>query len=236
MPTIRVIDFETTGIEPPHQVIEMEYCDYEVETGSISDPVSRLFHVSQNPPETRAIHHIRTSDIPIDAVPFDPFSHIFSDADTSAINFFAAHNAAFEMKFMGDMGHRHMICTYKSALRVWPDAPSHSNNGLRYWLEDQGKISVTHEKAMPPHRAGPDAYVTAHLLKALFADGATGKDMVAWTREPAALPTCPIGDPWRGKKWSEVDHGFLTWMINKAGMEDDYKWNAKRELERRNNG
>src|SRR5262245_25865334 len=26
------------------------------------------------------------------------------------------------------------LCTYKSALRAWPDAPRHSNSVLRYWL------------------------------------------------------------------------------------------------------
>lgn len=86
---------------------------------------------------------------------------------------------------------------------------------------------------MPPHRAGPDAYVTAHILKALFAAGATGKDMVAWTKEPRVLPTCPIGAEWRGKKWADVDAGFLRWMLNQAGMEADLRWNAERELDRR---
>ena len=103
---------------------------------------------------------------------------------------------------------------------------------LRYWLEDQGLLSLDHETAMPPHRAGPDAYVTAHILKALFAAGATGKEMVAWTREPRLLPTCPIGK-FRGKPWPEVEGGFLQWMLKQADMEADLKWNANRELLRR---
>ena len=137
----------------------------------------------------------------------------------------------FEARFLGEHG-LPVICTYKAALRVWPDAPGHSNSVLRYWLEDQGLLSLDHDTAMPPHRAGPDAYVTAHILKALFAAGATGKEMVAWTREPRLLPTCPIGK-FRGKPWAEVDAGFLDWMLGQASMEADLKWNARRELERR---
>lgn len=233
MTTIRVIDFETTGFDADAKVIELGWCDYDVETKQIGDPVSDLFHVDVIPPESRAVHHIGLADIPAAAQPFDPFACVLMPADAMAITFFAAHNSAFESQFLGDIEHRRMICTYKAALRVWPDAPSHSNGALRYWLEDAGKISLDLAKAYPAHRAGPDAYITAHLLGALFEAGATGREMVAWTREPAVLPRCPIGTPWRGMKWAEVDFGFLKWMANKPDMEPDHKWNAQQELDRR---
>jgi len=53
--------------------------------------------------------------------------------------------------------------------------------------------------------------------------------MAKWTREPRLLPRCPIGKH-RGKPWSEVETGFLRWMLNQADMEDDLKWNAERAL------
>jgi len=230
---IRVIDMETTGMDAASSVIELGWSDYDVETMQVADPVSSLFHVDTIPPESRAVHHIGLADIPASAQPFDVFADVFMPADTMAITFFAAHNAAFECQFLGEMEHRRVICTYKSALRIWPDAPSHANGALRYWLEDAGKISPDATKAYPTHRAGPDAYITAHLLRALFEAGATGKDMVAWTRAPAVLPRCPIGTPWRGMKWAEVDFGFLKWMADKPDMEPDHQWNARRELDRR---
>jgi exodeoxyribonuclease X len=230
---IRVIDMETTGMDPSSEVIELGWCDYEVETREISDPVSVLFHVGVIPPESRAVHHISLSDIPTTAQPFDAFADVFMPADTMAITFFAAHNAAFECQFLGEMEHRRVICTYKSALRIWPDAPSHTNGALRYWLEDADKISLDADKAYPTHRAGPDAYITAHILRALFEAGASGREMVAWTGAPAVLPRCPIGTPWRGMKWSDVDAGFLGWMARKEDMEPDHRWNAQRELDRR---
>ena len=233
MTVIRVIDFETTGFEPDSEVIEFGYCDYDVETKDVGQPNSELFMAREIPPEARATHHIRVEDIPENSPPFSAFEHVIEPADAMAITFFAAHNAKFEMQFLGDMEHRRMICTWKASLRVWPDAPSHSNMALRYWLEDQGKISLDQAVAYPAHRAAPDAYVTAHILRALFEDGATGKEMVAWTRDYAHLPTCPIGDPWRGKKWSDVDYGFLTWVANKNGMDEEIKWNAIREIDRR---
>lgn len=233
MTTIRVIDFETTGFDADAKVIEYGWCDYDVETKKIGDPQSELFYVDAIAPESRAVHHIGLSDIPSSAQPFSAFGYVIMPADEMAITFYAAHNAKFEAQFLGDLEHRRMICTWKSALRVWPDAPSHSNGALRYWLEDAGKISLDPVKAYPTHRAGPDAYITAHILRALFEAGTTGKDMAGWTRDFALLPTCPIGDPWRGKKWPDVDRGFLTWIVNKAGMDEEIKWNASRELDRR---
>ena len=56
--------------------------------------------------------------------------------------------------------------------------------------------------------------------------------MIAWTQEPRLLPTCPIGK-FRGQKWADVEAGFLNWMLNQPTMEEDLKWNARRELERR---
>lgn len=230
MSRIRVIDFETTGMAPPAQVVEYGYCDLtrgDDGVWTVGAPRARLCGVDAIPPEVRAVHHITMAEV-ADSPHFDEAEVHNPDEDVAV---FAAHNLDFEDAFIPSRG-LPGICTLKAALRVWPDAPGHSNGVLRYWLEDQGLLSLDHDTAMPPHRAGPDAYVTAHILKALFAAGATGKDMVAWTREPRLLPTCPIGK-FRGDKWGDVEAGFLTWMLNQPTMEPDFKWNAQRELERR---
>jgi exodeoxyribonuclease X len=223
MTVIRVIDFETTGIEPPAEVCEVGICDLHLDEKRVSIPIAWLCGVKSMPPEVRAVHHIQLAE----CEGLDPFAaERLLDDGLAAV---AAHNAEFETKFFTPT--RPLICTYKAALRVWPDAPSHSNGALRYWLEDQGKIVLDHALTQPAHRAGPDAYVTAHILLALFNSGATGREMIAWTKEPRVLPTCPIGAEWRGKKWAEVDAGFLRWMTNNATMESDLKWNAQRELD-----
>lgn len=225
MTVIRVIDFETTGTEPPEaQVCEVGVCDLILNSREIKPPHSWLCSVASMPPEVRAVHHIALADC-ADCEPFDPAAMVYENL--SAI---AAHNSEFETKFFAPT--LPVICTYKSALRVWPDAPSHSNGALRYWLEDAGKIAPDHVLTQPAHRAGPDAYVTAHILLALFDAGATGRDMIAWTKEPRLLPKCPLGK-FRGQPWSEVEAGFLQWMLRQPTMEADLKWNAEREIARR---
>lgn len=231
MTVIRVIDFEMTGMEPPFEVVEYGFCDLvKAPEGkwTVAQPGSVLHGVQSIPPETRAVHHITLAEV-AGLPPFDPIAALEVAGHCAVI---AAHNMAFEEQWLQIEGMAPKLCTYKAALRVWPNAPSHSNSVLRYWLEDQGLLSLDHDTAMPPHRAGPDAYVTAHILKALFAAGATGKEMVAWTQEPRLLPKCPIGK-FRGQPWADVEAGFLAWMLNQPTMEADLKWNAQRELDRR---
>lgn len=229
MTIIRVIDFETTGTEPPSaEVCEVGTCDLDLEARTVHAPRSWLCGVKSMPPEVRAVHHISLAECQNEQ-PFEA-GDMFRNMDIQAL---AAHNAEFETKFFESP--LPVICTYKAALRVWPDAPSHSNGALRYWLQDQGKIAPDHALTQPAHRAGPDAYVTAHILLALFNAGAAGKDMVAWTKEPRLLPRCPLGK-FRGQPWSEVEAGFLGWMLRQPTMEDDLKWNAQREIARRANG
>ena len=228
MTLVRVIDFETTGTEPPDaQVCEVGICDVDVDARLVQPWRSWLCGVDKMPPDVRAVHHISLADCD----GFNPFDPASFDDDT--VYGFAAHNADFEGKFFQPA--KPMICTYKAALRIWPDAPSHSNGALRYWLEDHGLVTPDHGLTQPSHRAGPDAYVTAWLLVALLNAGATGKQMVAWSKEPKLLPRCTIGK-FRGKPWSEVDAGFLGWMLRQPDMDEDLKWNAAREIKRRGNG
>lgn len=228
MTVLRVLDFETTALNPKDGcVIEVGYADYDVEAKTVSDHASWLCFANHIPPENRAVHHITLTDI-ADREPFDAASVLGAIPVAACM---VAHNADFEAAFLGDPGIP-WICTYKSALRVWPDAPSHSNAALAYWLEDQGKIVFDHAKIIPTHRAGPDAYVTAHILKALFEAGATGRDMVAWTKEPRLLPRITFGKH-KGVDWKDAPKSYLDWIVT-SDMDEDTKWNARREIERRN--
>lgn len=229
MTVLRVIDFETSGMEPPAaQVVEVGYCDLtrnDDGVWSVGQPVSWLCGVPAMPPEVRAVHHISLAEVS-GLAPFDPASVVAPHC--AAV---VAHNWAFEAAFLGDQ-QTPAICTLKAALRVWPHAPSHSNSVLRYWLEDQGLLSLDHDTAMPPHRAGPDAYVTAHILKALLAAGATGREMIAWTQEPRLLPKITFGKH-KGAAWKDAPRDYLEWVAFKSDLDGDTKWNAERELERR---
>jgi exodeoxyribonuclease X len=229
----RVIDFETTGTAPPGEVIEAGTTDV-VSEGSgwtVKRRWSCLYDVSEITPETRAVHHICPGEV--DGLPKFDAAALVAQARADGVVALAAHHADFEAKWLGPaLDGMPLLCTYKAALRIWPDAPDHKNQVLRYWLEHKGLSTPDPLLSQPAHRAGPDAYVTAFLLKAILTTGASLPTLAAWTAEPQVLPRIPIGKQ-RGAKWAEVEEGFLRWMLQQNSMEEHLKWNARRELERR---
>lgn len=229
---LRVIDIETTGEAPPAEIIEVGRTDVVGDAGAwrIERPMARLYRPLHGiPPETMAVHHLTEEIIGPDAPVCTPDKLRLAIWGGEAPDALVAHNSSFEQSFIPEALTSPLpwICTYKVALRVWPDAPRHSNQVLRYWRG----LRLDADLAMPPHRAAPDAYVTANILIGLL-QSASVKQMIAWTGEPKLLPTIPMGKH-RGAKWPDAPADYLEWMVRQADMDADVKWNAKRELERR---
>ncbi len=125
--------------------------------------------------------------------------------DDTPIAAFAAHRAAFEQRWCDRLtAGQPWICTFKCALRVWPDAPSYSNQSLRYWRKPKG---LDRSAGLPAHRAGPDAYVTAHLLRDMIAVAGL-PSLLAWSAEPALFARVPHG-PERGQRFDALDDATL---------------------------
>ncbi len=244
MKIIRVVDLETTGDAPPeHSVCEIGFCDIESTATDLAGSPSAWvvrggFGVFVNPgrpipPETSAIHHIIDSDVASaprwDDVRSDYVSNEWLEVDQPPIIALAAHSASFERKFITDedTGGLNWICTYKCALRLFPDAPGHSNQVLRYWLSP---ISLDRTVANVAHRAYPDAYVTAFTLRALL-ELAPVEDLIKWSSEPALLRRVPFGKN-RGALWTEIDDGLLWWVLDKD-FGEDILFTARKEIERR---
>lgn len=229
MPTFRVLDFETTGFPPNAGVVEIGHTDIKADASgtSLSGPTSILCDPCM-PIEigAMAVHHITDEQ-----VKGKPHPQTILDSFHEGADFIVAHNAAFEQKFY--VPPIPVICTLKVAYRIFPDAQQHTNQYLRYYL---GLKDLPEEKCLPAHRAGPDTYVTARIFLKILEKVAQTKiplsELVKWSAEPPHMPRCPIGQH-RGKRWDEVDNGFLNWMLRQPTMEADLKFNARRALRER---
>jgi exodeoxyribonuclease X len=224
---IRCIDFETTGIptaEDPHAIVEIGVCDLGIDDIDRKMFVERPRSILCNPGrliphEAMAVHHI--TDAMVESATGD--ISFIGNAD-----YFAAHNADYEDKFFSFPGP--LICTWKVALRLWPDAPSHSLQFLRYHLglQTQGAL------AEPPHRAAPDAYLCALLMERIVQENRCSfEDMARWSNGHALLPRCPLTKH-KGKKWDDVPTDYLEWIVFKSvDMDPAVKANAKHHLSKR---
>lgn len=228
MTIFAIADLETTGLEPPAAEI--------VEYAIITNPgLAAVAHsglvkpLAPIPPESSAIHHIISEDVqnsPSWADASKLVQAVLADADIAV-----AHNADFEKKFLAALvPTKPWICTYKCALRAWPDAPGHSNEGLRYWLQlgnDRGRAG-----AQKPHSALHDATVTGLILERLLAEHGL-ETLQQWSNELAVLPRCPIGS-YRGLRWPQVPRDFLQWILYKAvDMRAEIAHAARIEINRR---
>lgn len=228
---IRAIDFETTGEPPDAAVCEAARVDLVDDDGEW-----RLWPVQSTlvdperfiPPEASGIHHIVDADVKgaptwataagwmVEGGPCDSGNDIV----------WAAHYARFERAFFDPPGGR-WIDTWKVAMRLAPQAPGWGLQCLRYYVG----LKVDPALAMPPHRAGPDAYLCASLLRRMLAKK-TVDEMVAISAEPALLPRITFGKH-KGGHWSDVPMDYLHWLVDKSDMDVDTKHTAQHWLTQR---
>lgn len=223
---IRVVDFETTGLpeDAVRAICEVGFTDLSSDW-KISGTTNFLVNPGHPiPPQTRAVHHISDADV-VGAVSPDVACRTLM-IGMEETDVFAAHNAQFEQSFFGGGGRR-WICTMKCAKHLFPDAPGHSNQVLRYWLDIDADFDDA-ERAMPPHRAGPDTFVTAHILFRLM-DVASVDDLVRLTTAPVLLRAVTFGKH-KGAKWADLPWDYLSWVANKSDLGADEKHTARHYL------
>jgi len=241
IPLLRVIDLETTGNSfTDGGVVEIGWQDVVPE----NDGEPRLWRL-QGPPQARlvrpgnpispatsAIHHIVDEDVADAPLWQEAAPPVLRNQPGPVPVALVAHRAAFEQRWClpALSGRARWICTYKCALRLWPDAPGHSNQGLRYWRRPAG---LNRALGLPAHRAGPDAYVTAHHLRDMLALASVAQ-LLAWSDEPALLVRVPYG-PSRGRLWKDLEDAALIRIVaGETGSNQDVLFTARTEQTRRN--
>lgn len=229
---LRVIDLETTGGDRTSEIIEVGIVDVvrDGEGWTARPPVSKLFRPrGEISVHAMAVHHL-TPEHFCDADPHcDEYELRALFADLGPADVMVAHAARFERSFIADTAHGGLpwICTVRSSKQAWPEAPGHSNQVLRYWRG----FRLDPALADPAHRAGPDAWVTAHILMDLLKAHSVDQ-MIEWTAAPRDLAVVPFGKH-RRKPWSEVPSDYLHWMASQTVMDADAVGAARAELERR---
>jgi exodeoxyribonuclease X len=227
--TLRVIDIETTGTDPEtDKIIEIASIDL-LKGGTCENTQSCLVNPGRKiPPEASAVHHLIDEDV--------QHARLFDDAikDFKGADCYIAHNADFEKAFLDQaLGTPTWICTMKCALRVWSEAPGHSNQVLRYWLGEVEPLGSKRENLVA-HRAVSDVLVTGaiffHLSKAT-----TYAQMVQWSSEPPLYTYFSFGK-YKGQKIADIaikDESYLTWIIEKSELDEGAKFSARYWLEKK---
>tara|TARA_R100001086_G_scaffold246048_1_gene177766 strand:+ start:1862 stop:2593 length:732 start_codon:yes stop_codon:yes gene_type:complete len=215
---INVMDTETTGFPPKADIVEFAYTELFVDLNNegitenlrVGDTHSILakptYPININ---ALAVHHIR-DDMLVNA---RPSSEVLAEMAELQCDYWAAHNVAFDSKFFNPED-TEWLCTLKIAQTLYPDAPAHKNQVLRYHLKLDHHM--TESRTLPAHRAGPDTYVTAFLLaKMLASKKMTLAEMIVVSGSKVKVGKIPFGK-YKGTVWSQVPKDYLRWLVKNS--------------------
>lgn len=218
-------DTETTGVDTKTaHVVEVALYNDKFEFCELIKPPSPI------PPEVSAVHHICNEDVENCRTRDQVFGRLREHFSEPPLPILVAHNAAFDRAFFADAFPAIWICTYKVSLRLWPDAPNHKNETLRYYLGLGPRGRNQHQAS---HSALHDCKVTWLLLLECLKH-ATLEQLVQWTEEPAKISKLSFGKH-MGKKLTDpsVDYGYLKWIVSNMHDNPDLQHCAKEEIKRR---
>lgn len=226
MTRLRCIDLETSGLEATDHVVEI--AAWDVEHGKVTFVTQRLVKPPVPiPPEASAIHHIVDEDV----VRAKPWAEVYPEFIDDTVDAYCCHNSRFDAMWLTPavLNSKPMIDTYRAAVRLWPEFEKHTNQYLRYKLKPEG---LNRTIAGLSHRSEADSYVTAHILNAILQQPkVTLEGLILCSSRPALLPKVQFGK-FYGKKWSEVDDGYLKWIVKQQDMDEDTMFTATHWLNR----
>jgi exodeoxyribonuclease X len=228
-----VVDTETTGLD--HEVDRLvEVAALRFERGRVIDTFETLVDPQRDiPAEASEQHHLVYEDV--EGAP--PFEAIEPNLDTFVGgDLVVAHNAPFDRGFLEVLEGREWLCSARAARHMWPDAPAHRNQFLRYWLAlDAPKL-----RTAVAHRAAGDAHVTGLILHRALMEyeivhpDAGLDDFVRHVASPVPISTLRFGQKHRGKPLGDVPTDYYRWMLGNVGdLDPDLRAAILAELERR---
>ena len=224
---VLVLDTECTHADPTQaEIVELAVAtwdktwQYECELFGSQQPM---------PPEASAVTHIHP-DALVDLPTFVNSPEQVIPMLVSDRNYYVSHNIKYDRDVLSRNLHQidpdlaHMvtdpdrwICTLRLSRRAWPQAHSHAQSYLRYWLN----LSVPHD--LISHRAEPDTQVCVHLLDRvvqelvdqghLNANTDLAPQLVRLTQAPIPVSTWPFGKH-KGKSFTDLDTDYLLWCLD----------------------
>jgi len=136
--------------------------------------------------------------------------------------YLVAHNSDFDRQFLSELANP-WICTYRVSKHIWPEAPGHSNQVLRYWLGVKPDLSmatrITHRS---PHQALYDVATTVGILQKML-EHHSPVELHDITKGPNLLKTIGFGKH-RGIEFKDIPIDYMRWLRGQPKLEPDLKF------------
>lgn len=207
-----IVDTETTGLhaDKGDRIVEFGYAHLNGGREFDSFLVNPGIPI---PCVVSAIHHLTDEDVAGEASwqeSMNGIPHLFTPETV-----FVAHNALFDYSFMPCLANRRWLCTKRLAKHLFPDAPGHSNQVLRYFFGG-AKLDLG---GIAPHRALADCIVTRFVFEKLIAKylelgHEDSQDaLIAFAAKPFVVKNIPFGK-YKGQPIAGVPRDYISWCLN----------------------
>jgi exodeoxyribonuclease X len=219
--SIIVLDTETTDLDPDAgaEVCEIGFVGLKlVDNQWTYGPGAWMFIETNAPfsPVARAAHHIDPAQcrpgMP-QCCPRADMIDVMKTMEKPGTMLYAAHNSPFDMAFLPELSLA-AIDTYQCAKHIWPDAPKHSNQALRYWLGAEPPADLLH--GLGAHRALYDAACTAAVLVRMLM-GHSPETLLRLSGTPILQQKVTFGKH-KDTAWADVPLDYLSWMVRSNDM------------------
>lgn len=174
-------------------------------------------------PKAQASHHIRA-----DCLKAERGALLREQAVMSLLkeleqdSFLVAHNSDFDSKFLPEIM-TPWICTYRLSKKIWPEAPGHSNQVLRYWLGVKPDLRIAPTiKQRAPHQALYDVATTVGILQKML-ERHTPAELYHMTGTPTLLKSITFGKH-KGTEFKDIPRDYLVWLRGQPVLDADIKF------------
>jgi exodeoxyribonuclease X len=222
-----VLDTETSDLDPAKGATILELAWMTVENADNKWKATSAYETYiqyDGPinPHAQASHHISPQCLkaPRAITRNDAVGNLLQglEADT----FMVAHNVEFDSKFLPEVIHNHWICTYRSAKKIWPQAPGYSNQVLRYWLGIDPDLSLAPTvRPRAPHQALYDVATTTGILLKMLEKHSPVE--LLQLSGPTLLKTIEFGKH-KGTPFDMVPRDYLAWLRGQSNLDSDLKF------------
>ena len=222
-----VLDTETSDLpDKGGQLLELAWIVMEYNNGTYVPKRAEEMYIQYNGPINPiawASHHIRADQLTADHGAVTREQAVLTLLmDIHPDSFLVAHNSDFDSKFLPEL-RTPWICTYRVSKHIWPEAPGHSNQVLRYWLGVEPDLTIASQaRHRQPHEALYDAATTVGILTKMLTRHSP-QELYKLTSTPNRLRTINFGKH-KGTNFSDVPLDYLTWLRQQSNLDPDVKY------------
>jgi exodeoxyribonuclease X len=229
-----IIDTETSDLDPAKgaELLEVAWIELMQNDSGVWEPT---FHTDMRvcfngtiSPHARAVHHIDPKRLTLQEGAHnkgDVIQHLIGRIVPHT--YMVAHMAEFDSKFF-PLINGPWICTLKCSKHIWPNAPGHGNQVLRYWLDVHINNICPEVINRRPHEALYDVATTTGILL-LMLENHTPEQLWQMTQTPVRLQKINFGKH-KGTPFDQLPKDYLNWLASKNDWDDNTMYTIQQIL------